>query len=429
MSRIPFTRTLVPLAAAAAGLTLLAGCAGGVSTAGGDGAGAGGEGFAYGASQEEVDAAIADLDPVTLVFQPGTSGPNTPTAQGPNMLAAEIEERSGGKITVQMNWGQSIAPHSEVTDALVDGRIDLAFVAAVYFPQEYPVIDAYNKLTQYTPASPLVGEAINQAVMADWGWNSEDLLAEFEEKGLTPLQALMVSGDYWTACTEPGTSLKDWNGRVMRIAGSAHAAIVPEIGASPVSLEYAETFEALERGTVDCTFVQPQVAGSTGLMGVAPHLAHFTEGRMTGSATAAHLLGSKWETLPLAYQQIIFDSAVPEFEGNILGTADAGHQAVLDLRDANGTIEEFDPEAEAAISDVQDELVQGLIDEGRLPEDVEDQIRALSDKWEGIITEELGYSDAGTLADFDDWYEPGDVDFRPLAERVYDDVILPHRPE
>ncbi|WP_344310039.1 TRAP transporter substrate-binding protein DctP [Brevibacterium samyangense] len=417
------------MGASAALALLLVGCAGSAGGGAGGGGQSGGEGFAFGAPQEEVDALIADLEPVTLVFQPGASGPNSPTAQNANKLIEAIETRSGGKIDVQPAWGQSIAPHAEVEDALVDGRIDLAFEAAVYFPEEFPVMDAYNKITQYSPASPMAGEAINQAIMAEWGWNSEELLEEFESKGLTPLSALMVSGDYWTACTSPGSSLDDWSGRIIRIAGSAHAAIVPALGASPVSLEYPETFEALERSTVDCTFVQPQVAGSTGIMTAAPHLAHFANARMTGSATAAHLLGSKWETLPLAYQQIIFDASLDEFEGNILNTVDAGLQAVVDAKSSGGTITEFDPEAERTISEVQDQLVQDLIDEGRLPEDVIEQMTALSDKWEGIVQEDLGITDGGTLEDFDEWYAPGDIDFRPYAERVFDEVILPHRPE
>ena len=56
----------VKAVAAVASLALLAGCAGSV---GGEGAGSSdsaGEGFAHDASQEDIDEALADLDPVTL---------------------------------------------------------------------------------------------------------------------------------------------------------------------------------------------------------------------------------------------------------------------------------------------------------------------------------------------------------------------------
>ncbi|WP_349828258.1 hypothetical protein [Brevibacterium litoralis] len=56
-------RLLAPALAAGAALTLTA-CAGSAGSTGGGATTGDGAGFEYGASQEEVDAAIADLDPV-----------------------------------------------------------------------------------------------------------------------------------------------------------------------------------------------------------------------------------------------------------------------------------------------------------------------------------------------------------------------------
>jgi hypothetical protein len=52
----------------------------------------------------------------------------------------------------------------------------------------------------------------------------------------------------------------------------------------------------------------------------------------------------------------------------------------------------------------------------------------LADKWTGIV-DELGYTDDGELAELDQWYEPGSVDFRPLTERLFTDAAASHRPE
>ncbi|MDN6134815.1 MAG: C4-dicarboxylate ABC transporter substrate-binding protein, partial [Brevibacterium sp.] len=70
MKRIRSAARPVQAIAAIATLALLAGCAGSV---GGDGSGSSdsaGEGFAFDASQDEIDEALAELDPVTLKFQP-----------------------------------------------------------------------------------------------------------------------------------------------------------------------------------------------------------------------------------------------------------------------------------------------------------------------------------------------------------------------
>ncbi|WP_169570503.1 TRAP transporter substrate-binding protein DctP [Nocardioides insulae] len=416
-------RTAIGLAAVAG---VVVGCAGSV---GGNTASEGsGEGFEYGAPQDEVAEAIADLEPVTLTFQPGASSQASPTAANALAFTKAVEKRSGGKISFNIAWGQSIAGYPEVEDALADGRIDIAYTAPIYFPDEHPMVDAYSKLTHYSESSPLVGEAVSAAMMSELGWNSEELLAEYTDKGLVPLSPLMSAGDYYTACSEPGTSLADWDGRQMRIASSAHAAIAESIGSTGVSMEYGETFEALERGTVDCTFVQPQVAGSTGIMEAAPYLGHFNGSRMTGSATGAHLAGSGFEALPLAYQQIIFDAQIDQFHGNLVSTMDAARQMVVDTNSAGGSIDGFDPAAEERIQQTEEGLVDDLIDEGRLDDDIKDQMAELADKWTGIV-DELGYKDGGSLEDLDQWYQPGSVDFRPLSKRLFEDAALPHRPE
>ncbi|HLS34500.1 MAG TPA: C4-dicarboxylate ABC transporter substrate-binding protein, partial [Brevibacterium sp.] len=68
----PPTRTAAATAAVAALGMALSACAGSAGSAGSsDDAG---DGYEYGAAQEEVDAVIADLDPVTIDYQiPATS--------------------------------------------------------------------------------------------------------------------------------------------------------------------------------------------------------------------------------------------------------------------------------------------------------------------------------------------------------------------
>lgn len=85
-------------------LMLLTACAGAV---GDTDASAQGEGFEYGAPQEEVDAVLEDLEPVTLVYQPSASSPNKPSAVTGMSFKEAVEERSGGKIELEDGLGAS----------------------------------------------------------------------------------------------------------------------------------------------------------------------------------------------------------------------------------------------------------------------------------------------------------------------------------
>lgn len=407
-------------------VAVLVGCGGTVGGAGGSSAGSG---FEFGASQDDVDAAIADLDPVTLTFQPYAASPNSPAAAGAHAFMEAVEARSGGKIEFDVAWGQSIAAYPEVDDALADGRLDIAYSVPIYFPAEYPLTDAYNKVSHYSMASPMVGEAISHAMMTEAGWNDPKVIEQYTDKGLVPLNPLVSSGNYWLACNSPGTAPDDWQGRQIRIGGSAQTPVSEAIGASPVSMEYGEAFEALQRSTVDCTFVQGQVAGSTGLMEAAPYGSTFADSRITGGVTAGQVAGSSFANLPLAYQQIIFDAvAIDYFHGQVLNVVEGSAQAVSDAKEAGGGLTAIDPEVEETISKTQEENVDAVIEDGLLPEDIRDQLGESADKWTGIV-EELGYEDGGELADLDEWYEPGSVDFRPLAERLFEDAAAQHRPE
>src|SRR5699024_1311496 len=105
-------RLMVPLALVSTAALVLSGCAGAAGGAGSDSGG--GDGFAHGAAQEEVDAVLADLEPVTLKYQPAASSPNSIMAPATHAYKAYIEERSGGKITLDVIWGQAVAGYDEI---------------------------------------------------------------------------------------------------------------------------------------------------------------------------------------------------------------------------------------------------------------------------------------------------------------------------
>ena len=122
------SRRALSICAMAAGLTFaLSSCAGSAGSGGGGGGGGdAGSGFEYGASQEDVNAAIEGLDPITITFQPSAASQNSVMAPAGTVFKELVEERSNGQIEVEIVWGQAIAGYAEVHDALADGRIDVA---------------------------------------------------------------------------------------------------------------------------------------------------------------------------------------------------------------------------------------------------------------------------------------------------------------
>jgi len=417
-------RKFLVATASVLGLVGLGGCAAGAGS--GDSNGQDSSGFEYGASQEEVNEAIADLEPITLTYQPAANSAEAPGNEIAHEFKEKVESRSNGQITVDIVWGHGIASIEETEDALADGRIDVSHAVPIYKPQEFPEIDALSNLLGTVGGSPMEGELIANAVAADLAWGTPDLLQSYEDAGIVPLVPA-YGGGYYTMCTEPGGSADDWDGRQLRIASTAQAEQATAINATPVSLEYPELYEAMQRNVIDCTSLQLNTAAIAGLFEVAPNITYTNEVSFT-RALSATLAGANFKDLPLAYQQIIFDNAINEYAVTMHDFFDTGSEGIAQAKDLGGEIEEFDTETVEALKKSNEEIVADISEGGSLGEDVESRLTESIEKWQNEVAE-LGLEDEGTLANFDEWYDGSTDDFRELGRMLFEETALNHRPE
>ncbi|WP_349828260.1 TRAP transporter substrate-binding protein DctP [Brevibacterium litoralis] len=416
-------RAGVGLAGAAALTLALTACAGGVSQSGGSAGG--GTGYEPGASQEEIDAALADLDPITITYQPSAASEASVQSPSGTVLRDAIEERSGGKITVDTVWGQAIAGYTEVHEALADGRVDLAYTLPVYLPQEYTAANALGDAMSTLPPSPYVGEMVTNAVATSVAWDTPEIIDQYEEKGISPIAPVVASGGYYNVCSDPVTDIDGLQGKQVRIASSSQHSMVQDLGASPVSIEYVETFEALQRGTVDCTLAQLVPSAEGGIFEVAPHISYFTDTSVS-RAPGALLAGSSFDSLPLAYQQVIFDSYADYFHGQMHTTIGGNAHAVGMSKEAGGEIQPFDAEVQDTVAEFNTTLREEVDAAGEGGEGLVAKVDEATAHYTQLVSE-LGFEDSGATEDFDEWFDP-ETDFRPLGEAVYEEALLPHRP-
>ena len=418
------TRRSIAGAVAVAALTL-SGCAGGVSGAGTGGGGAG-EGFEYGASQDDVNAIIEDLDPITLNFQPVAGSPTSIASPAGTVMKELVEERSNGKIEIEMVWGQAIAGYDEIPDALADGRLDLSYAIPTYSPTEFPAINDLATTTALLPSSPFLGEFLPHAVYNDIGWSNESVLSTYEEKGVVPLTPLIPSAGYYAFCGEPSISESDWQGSQVRIGSVAQSAMMQDLGASPVSMEHTEVFEALQRGTVDCNLGPAAVSAESGLVEAAENLTYTTDSSFPRAA-GAFLAGSSFAGLPLAYQQIIFDSNALASGGVVKGQTDGAAAVIRQAKEHGGDVSVFDEGAQDILRETSEELTADAVSNGSIDEDIAATIADSVERWTEEL-EESGLGDQGDAETFDEWYDE-DADFSEFAARVYESsAAMDHRP-
>lgn len=425
-SRALASRTTKLLAGSVLATAMLAvtGCAGSAG-AGGSGQ-SGGEGYEYGASQEEINEVIGDLEPVKLTFQTGAPSENSVAGRRSMDYKKAVEEASNGQIEIEIIWGMAVAGYPEAVDAVVDGRVDISYHLVSYEPQRFPEASAIGTALGSVPYSPLVGEMVANAVGSEIGWKDQALLERYEAEGVTVLTPILANGAYSLNCNSEINTAEALKGKQVRAGSAPQSQSLDHFGAVPTSLEFTEAFEALQRGTVDCDLSPMSAKEISGIYEAAPHLAYSTETNWP-RFSATYLAGQKYNDLPLAYKQIIFDAGGTMVSGSTQSYVDSNAVHVEDLASVDGTIDEFDDAFQDDLGDYLVELQDASIEEGHLPEDIKEQVTELTEKWTQRVAD-LGYEDEGSMEEMSEWYSADD-DWSAFAKDVYENTgALDHRP-
>ncbi len=213
--------------------------------------------------------------------------PNSSLSTGIANYFDSIEE--SGEITVEEFYQESLLSATDTLPGVAQGRADLGFMIALYYPGELPLSQVVGVPFQTDDAEAQV-RAMNELYESN-----EAFRAEYEGQGVhvlsfVPLAPTMI------ATAGPLAGLDDLQGKQIRAVGLLSQAI-EQSGASPVALSAPEVYESVERGVIDGFTSYPfDVAVANSLHEVAPY--------MTDPGTGLYNLGalvitkSLWEGLP-----------------------------------------------------------------------------------------------------------------------------------
>lgn len=422
------------VAAAVAALSALAisGCSK-ADSAGGAGENAGGPGLPAGASMAEYQEAFEEVEPIELSFQVASASPESYSNKRDIEFAKSLEEWSGGKISVDIHYAGSISEPTETPDALMDGRLDLAHYYTTYQPEEMSAyVDVASSLSQ-VPSTPLVGELVVNSLYQEAVFETPEAMEQFESRGMTVLAPASSFGVMELICNSKRDSLDDFKNAQIRGNAQAHEAQIGAIGGRVSSVELAEGYEAFQRGVLDCSLQAPGTATSVGWLEVAPHV-YFPRKQGFAPGAGSLVVGRTWGELPLVAQQLMWDR-MPEY---LSAEFYAALQSIVDTVEITekhgGTLQYLDPGTEAALSKAQGRLLDEVASSTELDGEALNALVVEGiDKWTKIA-HELGYTDDGGFDDFDEWYQ-GSADFedrdylQPFADRLFEEVFLPERPE
>jgi len=157
----------------------------------------------------------------------------------------ELAEKTGGKVNLKIYWAGSLLGGKEILRGVQDGVADMGSINPNYYPNQLPISGVFNVI----PKGPvkyesqiMVYEKVNEKVLA---WEQE-----FLSHNQIPLYKYALS-DKAICSTKPIASLKDFENQKMRAASRWLLDMMSAVGATPVSVPWADCYMALQTGTID----------------------------------------------------------------------------------------------------------------------------------------------------------------------------------
>jgi len=183
-----------------------------------------------------------------------------------------ISEATEGRVTLKIEYpgGHPKAMLGNVQD----GVFDAAWTFHGYFPGRF-------KLTKIVEL-PGLGAGAEAASVAHWRINKKYLGKAGEHKGVI-LGALFTHGPGQIHLREPIASLKEMDGKKIRIGGGVQTDIANRMGVKGVAAPGSKVYEILSQGVADGVFMPMGEKRTLRLKEVAPFTMKFPTGMYLGS--------------------------------------------------------------------------------------------------------------------------------------------------
>ncbi len=273
-------------------------------------------------------AAPAMAQDHSLRFQSSdpSGNPNFVLQQG---WAADVAEKSGGRIAIDLLPVESIVAHNETQDAIATGILDGHVTDLSYFSGR-------------DPAFGLMGNPVG-------AWSDPEQMLDFVENGGGGELLNEIMNPYglqFIGATTPGLEalvsavpldgVDDLAGVKIRAPEGLVQSVFAAAGASPVNLPGSEVFTSLDKKVIDAAdYSVLSTNQAQGLNEVAPHPVY--PGFHSMPLVEISMNKDKWDALPEDLQQVMTQSVRDFARVQVAALAEADAAAVAEA-EAGGTI-------------------------------------------------------------------------------------------
>ena len=295
----------------------------------------------------------------------------------------EIKRLSNGSIGYKFVGGGALVGTKTSLAGMRDGIVDAAMIVDLYYPSELPVSNVMAGLGSLLKDARVAIAAVTEVQVL----GCPECVKEFEKYNVKFLGGYSTAA-YNLLCTSPTSSLAELKGKKIRAPG-AIGRMASAIGAVPVNITVTETYEALQRGQIDCTFGAAGWLDTYSLGDVAKHVTLIKTGGAFGGPMF-NLRVDKWKALKPAERKILLDAAPIGVAGASFAyeadddvalskASQKGYKVVEPSSDLRAALEKFADEDAAVV--IKQATGRGV----KNAEAIVNAYRAANKKWSQIV--------------------------------------------
>ena len=237
-------------------------------------------------------AASAMAEPVKLRFG-HPAGPKTHVVSQMVIPWSErMTKASGGTLEITVFPAGQLGGNEVSLDAIKSAVQDIGWINTQYYPGKF------NK--SEVGLLPFEVNKSEHASVAMWRLFKSGLIAdEYTDLKLLAIWAYPASTVHTTF---PARKLEDFKGKKIATIGQFASEVAKHLGATPVAVEFTENYPAIQRGTVNGTFLQWTAVQPLRLWEVAKY---HTEAGVYGAVTMIAMNKQSYNKLPPKAKEVI----------------------------------------------------------------------------------------------------------------------------
>lgn len=246
-------------------------------------------------------ASTAAIAPVTLKLASPFGPPEVSMANEAARIWAElVKERTGGAITVDPHYSNSLAKDAENVDITSQGLVDLTMTAPTKQAGRWPMTMIAHVFV-FGPSDPVLLRSAIKQLWTEFPEYYQDL----EKENLKQL-SVYGTAQYNILSKTPVTKIEDFQGKKVSLFGEYFGKAVQAIGGTPVAANASERYEMLRSGVTDIDILTYDLAYDSKLQELMKYSVN--AGLFANCDYAIYINLKRFNSFPPEVQKILLDA-------------------------------------------------------------------------------------------------------------------------